>query len=89
MVATKPIIHLNGSGVENLLGPLKEAVSALSAAADAVAKTAPHPRDYYVSPNPGLYDKARTEHISRLRKIEEIREELTELAVDLIGQQRD
>lgn len=67
-----PIIHLNGSGKEDLLTQYRDAYAALNAAIGSLPK--PNPRDYY--PVEGAFEKACDEHMARLRKIDEVVQEL-------------
>jgi hypothetical protein len=76
---THPIVHLNGSGKTNLLAFYKNAVNSLALAIDDLKHTAPHGRDYYVYPYAPTLNKANSEHLSRLERLESVYAELLEL----------
>lgn len=50
MILTMPVIHLNGTSAEDLLEGYVEAKRAVDAAYDAVMKSNPNGRDYYLKP---------------------------------------
>ena len=80
-----PTVHLNGTGAEELLRQLREAAESVSTAIDKVKAAAPHPRDYYVqSGEAGLI--ATREHIERLRRLEEVHDELATMWRDVFAQ---
>lgn len=83
---TVPTVHLNGSGKENLVGPLREAYKALTEACRALNATAPHARDYYVQKDPEAYEKARKEHEARGRALVGVMDELAILAYEVQDQ---
>ena len=60
-----PTLHLNGSAPRNLLDPLEEAATALSAALQALEATSPNDRDYYVQ-GPEAGAQARREWRARV-----------------------
>lgn len=77
---TKPTIHLNGTGAQDLLDQYRTAMEALQAASEAHANASPNARDYY--PQGGdAYTTARREHDSRAERLEAISDEITELAI--------
>jgi len=76
---TKPTIHLNGTSAKDLLEQYRNAMEAISAAGDALAKCGPNGRDYYPQ-GPEAIGKALDEHRSRRQRIEVIYDEITELA---------
>lgn len=82
---TKPIIHLNGSGKDNLLRQYTEALDAIATAQEKLQECLPHPRDYYVSPQAGAYENARIEHLARLQMVETVRREIEDLAAHVIN----
>jgi|TARA_Y100000310_G_scaffold112057_1_gene110495 hypothetical protein len=77
---TPPIIHLNGTSREALTEGYIDAYHALHSAREALQETAPNARDFYVSPDPSAYTKARGEHDSRLASINMIMTEVMALA---------
>lgn len=77
-VLVAPIVHLNGTSKERLLDALGEAWNALTVTAyDALKETAPNGRDYY--PVPGLLEKATDQHMRRLKALDELAEEISQL----------
>jgi hypothetical protein len=70
-----PTIHLNGTSREELIRQLRVAGEALLEARRALENTAPHGRDYYPQ-GKGAIQQAQTEHYERLRRIDDVYEEL-------------
>jgi hypothetical protein len=68
---TLPTIHLNGSSPDCLFDDYEKAATALYKALDALNKTAPNGRDYYVS-GPSALAKAAAEHIDRCRRVRSV-----------------
>lgn len=77
---TLPIFHLNGSGPRNILEDHRTALEAVETAIEQVCKAAPNMRDYYISNDPGAFDKARTEHFARVALLTKVKDELTVIA---------
>ena len=77
---TKPTIHLNGTGAEDLLEGYRTAMEGVSNAQNAMRAAWPNGRDYYPQ-GPDAINVAIREHAVRLLKLEEIHADLTELAV--------
>ena len=75
-----PDIHLNGSGQNNLLGQMVDAVNALKLAADAMREAYPHMRDYYTL-DPAIHSEAFKQHQDRISRIESLIEEYESIAV--------
>lgn len=73
-----PTVHLNGTSRDELLKQLTDASEALDAAYNMLKKANPNGRDYYPQGTDVIY-KAIEEHMSRLRKIDEVKEEIDEL----------
>ncbi len=67
---TLPIIHLNGSGKDNLLEDREAVYSALCDAEVALRKMAPNGRDYY--PDPGRMTRAEALHRARQEHLREL-----------------
>ena len=84
---TVPTVHLNGTGREGLVEPLRAALSALRAASRAVESAAPNARDYYPQ-GAGAYEAAAREHASRLAKIESVTRELSAIWEGIENQRR-
>jgi hypothetical protein len=64
-----PIIHLNGSGKTNLTESYLEAYTAVTQALEAVQRTGPHGRDYYVSHDPDALSRALEQHRERCKTL--------------------
>lgn len=80
---TLPAINLNGSSPDVLVEGLREAVVALSAAIDAVAKTAPHGRDYQTLDDTAL-PAAQHEHAERMASLHGVKAELEQIAIAIL-----
>lgn len=72
-----PIVHLNGSGRQNLIDALANAYSAIEKAAEALRQTAPNGRDYYPA-GPEALEAARQQHTRRIRALRDLQDELVE-----------
>ena len=77
---TLPTIHLNGTSPEDLLEGYRDAMTALRAAQDALAKCFPNARDYYVQ-SPAAVQSARDEHTARQVAVERVFKEIEALAI--------
>ena len=75
-----PTIHLNGTSKVNLIESLEEASFAIDNAYQALKETAPNGRDYYPQ-GPQAFTAADQEHVARLRKLDEVKEEIDALTV--------
>jgi hypothetical protein len=74
------MIHLNGSGKENLQRDWREAHEAVRQAMNKVSLTAPHMRDYYPMKNgEEVYRQARDEHDLRMINLQNMLREFEEL----------
>ncbi len=71
-----PIVHMNGSSAKTLIANLEKAYVAVNDASKVLREIAPHARDYYVSPDPDLYNKARVQHDHRLLGLHAIMDSL-------------
>ena len=74
-----PTIHLNGTSKDALLDGYIDAREAIRAAIDKLCETAPNGRDYYPQGD-GAFEKARDEHIARLKRLHDVATELGEIA---------
>ncbi len=72
---TFPTIHSNGTDAMSLMNALEEAYRAIDAARDALQKTAPHGRDYYVQEGDAFL-KARNDFQIRQQALATVQEEL-------------
>jgi len=76
-----PIVHLNGTGRDGLLDLYREAAFAVRGAMDKLALASPHGRDYYVSPDSTVYERARREHEARADRLRSVHDDLMALAL--------
>lgn len=76
-----PVLHLNGSGLKNLVEPMNEAISKINEAVAILRENYPHMRDYYVLPDGGVgdYRLARAEADGRIHELRRVAEELNTL----------
>ncbi len=81
-----PTIHLNGDTPERLMDDLLAAGKALRAAMKALQEAAPNSRNYYVQ-GPDAYGKAAKEHASRQQRVQEVYNEIVEMA-EYISEQK-
>lgn len=79
-VHTLPTVHMNGTSRDELVQQLLTASHALQAALDKLGEAAPHPRDYYVNPDPNAYRQARAEHDARCQQVREVKTKLDQMA---------
>jgi hypothetical protein len=70
-----PTIHLNGTSREELIRQLRWLARRYWRPAVRWRTTAPHGRDYYPQ-GKGAIQQAQTEHYERLRRIDDVYEEL-------------
>lgn len=78
-----PTIHMNGTSKKDLYDGYLSAYTALSAAKNALRATAPHQRDYYVSPDPEAGRQADLQFVSRMRRLNDVFEEIETILVYL------
>ncbi len=82
-----PTVHLNGTSKQALLDQQIDAINALRVAASAMRAASPHQRDYYVKKDQAVaWARAREEHVLRLRAIDALINELTEIAKEVADQ---
>lgn len=79
----KPVVHLNGSDVDDLISKYRNVKHALQKARDALYDAMPHGRDYYVHQDLEAYQKAREQFNKRLNDIENIIRETNVILFDL------
>lgn len=82
-----PTVHLNGTSWGELYDALDAAMAALRDAEDALMKTAPNGRDYYVQGSEAL-GKAHVEHRARVEKLVGVRAEVELIAERVSAQER-
>lgn len=85
---TTPTVHLNGTGATGLKAQYAAAYEAVNAALGPLAQSAPHGRDYYVQKDSEAYAKARDEHVNRLQRLSDVRDELLALFQAVDAQER-
>lgn len=85
MTLAIPMIHTNGTSKHRLVEELTDAVEAIEAAYQAIKQTAPNGRDYYPF-GPDAFNAATNQHQNRLRKIDEVRNELEQLIAGIESQ---
>lgn len=73
-----PQPHLNGDTKETLISDLRDAFHAISQAYEALKKTVPNMRNFYIQPDgSNAYQHARAQYERRLRTLNFLRQELT------------
>lgn len=82
---TPPRVNLNGTSKASLIRQHEEAAVALQMAVDALRVMMPHGRDYQTM-ELQVYRQAREEHIARLRRVDDVREEIVRLWEEIDGQ---
>lgn len=73
-----PMVHLNGTGQDDLVDAYSDAAFAVDAAIDMLAKTGPNGRDYYPL-GPESLERANREHRSRIKRLHDVKSELEAL----------
>ena len=73
-----PTVHLNGTSKNELLAQVEEAQRGVSVALRAMSSAAPNGRDYYPQ-GPSAYAEAEREHLARVNKLVDVRQELLAL----------
>lgn len=79
-----PIVHMNGTSKDALIGGLCLVREKLEEAYQALKEASPNGRDYY--PVAGLMDKAVEQHMARMRAIDAIVDGL-DAEIDAIDKQ--
>jgi len=77
-----PTLHLNGSYGPDLCRAYQDAVSAVYAALNVVAQSAPHGRDYYPQGD-GALRQAQAQHDARLGHLRQVADELCAILNDV------
>ena len=86
-----PVVHMNGSNGQELLDNVLKAAKAVETAFEAVVKTCPHGRDYYLSASVhpgGAIGHAMDEYMVRKTRLQAIYKDLTGIA-EIIQEQLD
>lgn len=76
----KPTIHMNGTSPQDLLEGYSDAMEKVSDAVCALKNVAPNGRDYYPQGDAALSQAIR-EHNERVKAVELVLQELTDLAL--------
>lgn len=82
-----PAVHNNGSSKKELINDLMLAHLSLRESLNKLGKTAPHSRDYYIKQN-NDFETAREQFNSRCYKINEVMEELKQIAIAIQTNER-
>lgn len=77
-----PLIHLNGSSPERLLGQYRDALDAVNAAVEALQRVDVNARDYYPI-SPDAASAAIREHRERLEKLRGVSRDLLAVCEDI------
>lgn len=78
---TYPLVHMNGTGREDLLDGYRKAWEALSKAKEALQATSPHGRDYYpLEDGQKQYGYAYRQHRDRMIALEEAIDDMEKMA---------
>lgn len=85
MNITSPTINLNGTSGQNLLDQATNAGDSLREAFRALQDMCPNGRDYQTAPA-GTFERARSEHNSRMSRLDDISKEIEEIALQIHGQ---
>jgi hypothetical protein len=80
-----PTLHLNGSSPDKLKEDLCEVTGCLRKAMDAMSRSGPNARDYYVQ-SEGAFSKAEQEHRDRLERLRAVRAEYEQILEGLQDQ---
>lgn len=78
----KLIVNMNGTPKEDLAQTRVDAMNAIRAAAEALTKAGPHPRDF---PN-GDFPEAQAKHFKRMEALRTMLTELEEEAVQIMDE---
>ena len=81
-----PTVHLNGTGYADLFQQLDAVTEALDAALSAMSRATPHGRDYYTHGD--AISPSRGDHFGRVRKIEQVWEEINAIKLGVYRQRR-
>ena len=74
-----PLVHLNGTGKEQLLSDLQKVGSSLRKSLEALSEAAPNQRDYYPMGDEA-WRRARKQHEERVRILRVLHEEVALVA---------
>jgi hypothetical protein len=86
----RPILHVNGSGFQNLYEQYSATLRSLEESERFACAAFPHGRDYHVSSDPNLTEKAREEYrLEVVAKIVDAKNYIHDLLIDIITQNTD
>lgn len=80
-----PMVHLNGTGIAELLDVREKAYYALHAAYDAIKAIAPNGRDYYPY-GPGALEEAQEANMARMKAVQSVIDDIAEEMVAIADQ---
>lgn len=80
-----PTIHMNGTSAASLQEGYADAYTAIGRAIETLAAAGPNGRDYYPQ-GPDAYEKARTEHDTRITALRNVQAELEALCEGIDAQ---
>ncbi len=80
-----PTVNLNGSDGKQLLAQYREIYEMFAPLMEAMAKARPHGRDYQTMPG-GSYEKARFQYVQAEVKVQEAKEFIENLALNVLEQ---
>ena len=83
---THPTLHLNGTDPDSLVEAYTSTLMVLRHALEMMSSVAPNERDYYVDPDPHTFNRAQTEHASRLSRLLTVQDELFAILTNIQDQ---
>jgi hypothetical protein len=85
-IIIKPIVHLNGTSLEELIRVREDFLREVIAARRALQATAPHLRDYY--PVPGLFERALAQHKRRTDLLDDLIDEFDQDEINFLYEKK-
>lgn len=82
---TLPIVNMNGTSAKDLFDGYWAAMDAVRDASAALGTVEFNARDYYCSPDPEAWSKAKDERQAMFAALEKVRSELQEIALHCMG----
>lgn len=80
-----PVVNLNGTSKDSLAKEFMAAYLAVGNAINVLSKVTVHGRDFQTA-RPGEYEVARTQHLIRLKALEQVKEELEVICLKINAQ---
>jgi hypothetical protein len=78
-MAVMPTVHLNGTSLPMLIDDYSNAIMAVEKAIEELRKVEFHARDYYVSPDPNAWEKARAEREETFAHLYTVRDNIQDI----------